>query len=225
MKIILSGGGSGEQTTELDSLFASLLDKSKPLLYIPIAIDNIKHPYPECLKWLKSTFDNLGVTKYELWAEQDLSKSKEVPPEKFSGIYIGGGNTFYLIHQLKKSGFWNFLMNAIELDIPVYGGSAGAIILSKSLTTAKYYDKDWNGLKNLKAANLVNGYDIICHYKEERRDKLNEILSHEKLKAVLLTERSGLYNDGKKVILVGKDPSIVVNKKKEFILKPGEELN
>ncbi len=225
MKVILSGGGSGEQTTELDTLFASLLNKSKSLLYIPLAIDDIKHPYPDCLKWLKSTFDNLGVTKYEVWAEQDLYKSKEISPEKFSGIYIGGGNTFYLMHQLKKSGFWNFLIKAIEKDIPIYGGSAGAKILSKSLRTAKYYDKNWNQLKNLNGANLCKGYDIICHYKEEGREKVNRILSLEKLKLVLLTERSGLYNNGEKVVLIGKDPSTVINKNKEFILNPGEELH
>ena len=61
MRIILSGGGSGERTKELDEMFASLLDKTKPLLYIPIAIDSIKHPYSSCLAWLRSTFDKLGV--------------------------------------------------------------------------------------------------------------------------------------------------------------------
>jgi len=58
--------GSGEDIIEVDKLFASMLDKNKPLLYIPIAIDNIKHPYEDCLDWLKNTFEPLGISKYEM---------------------------------------------------------------------------------------------------------------------------------------------------------------
>ena len=54
MELIVTGGGSGKDTKEIDEFFASKLDKDKPLLYIPIAIDNIEHPYPDCLKWLKT---------------------------------------------------------------------------------------------------------------------------------------------------------------------------
>lgn len=91
MDLIVTGGGSGKDTEEIDNLFASKLklNKDKPLLYIPIAMDNIKRPYPECLNWLKSTFDNLGVRKYEMWTENGINGMKEKPsPSNFSGIYI-----------------------------------------------------------------------------------------------------------------------------------------
>jgi hypothetical protein len=63
MNLIITGGGSGEDTRDIDLAFASKLDKEKPLLYIPIAIDNIKHPYPSCLEWLKSTFEEMGLSR------------------------------------------------------------------------------------------------------------------------------------------------------------------
>ena len=81
MKLILSGGGSREKTTELDKLFVLLVDLSKPLLYIPIAIDTNKRSYIECQKWFKETFDTLGINKYELWTEGDLEKSKDISPK------------------------------------------------------------------------------------------------------------------------------------------------
>jgi dipeptidase E len=94
MKAILSGGGSGEQTKELDGYFAKLVDKTKNLLYIPIAIDSCKHPYPDCLTWLRGTFDKLGISKYEMVTEEGLSKLAKEDPISYGGIYIGGGNIF-----------------------------------------------------------------------------------------------------------------------------------
>ncbi|MEK6793115.1 MAG: hypothetical protein AABX95_04830, partial [Nanoarchaeota archaeon] len=74
MVLILTGGGNGEDTKEIDKYFASLVDKTKPLLYLPIAIDTIKHPYPECLRWLRQTLDKLGIRKYEMITEETLSQ-------------------------------------------------------------------------------------------------------------------------------------------------------
>ena len=114
MKIILSGGGYGKDTKELDGKFASLLDKSKPLLYLPIAIDNTKHPYPDCLKWLKSTFNNLGVSSYKMITEKTIDDLKNENPRDFAGIYIGGGNTPYLLRTIKETCLWNFLKSRSE---------------------------------------------------------------------------------------------------------------
>ena len=114
MNLILSGGGSGEQTKILDELFANLVDKTKPLLYLPIAIDTDKHPYAECLKWLKGTFEKLGINKYKMWTEEDLDKYKKININDYGGIYIGGGNTPYLLKTLKESGLLNWLKDIVN---------------------------------------------------------------------------------------------------------------
>jgi len=113
MKLILTGGGQGEQTTEIDSLFASFLDKSKPLLYIPVAMDIEVHPYDECLEWLKSTFVPLGVDKFEMFTEEKLDELNNLDLDNFSGVYIGGGNTFYLLNEMKKH-CWNFFKESYD---------------------------------------------------------------------------------------------------------------
>jgi len=208
MKIILSGGGSGKDSQELDKLFASLLNKSKPLLYIPVAIDHIKHPYSDCLKWLKSTFDKLNISKYEMWSEKDLKKSQKINPLKFSGIYIGGGNTPYLLNKLKNTGFWNFLKKAIKLNIPIYGGSAGAIIFSKSIVLSLYEDKNWVEIKNLNGMNILNNYELTAHYKTKNKNKMIELSKKHNLNPIIaLSEKNGLYINNNKILLIGQEPA------------------
>ncbi|MBU2589518.1 MAG: Type 1 glutamine amidotransferase-like domain-containing protein [Nanoarchaeota archaeon] len=225
MKIILSGGGSGKDSQELDKLFASLLNKSKPLLYIPIAIDNIKHPYPDCLKWLKSTFNKLNITKYELWAEEDLKKSQKINPLKFSGIYIGGGNTPYLLNKLKKTGFWNFLKKAIKLNLPIYGGSAGAIIFSKSIILSLYEDKNWIEIKNLTGMNSLNNYELTTHYNLKDKNKMMKLSEkHNSSPIIALSEKNGLYINNNKIFLIGQEPAKIFHKGKIREIKLNQEL-
>src|SRR3989338_6039550 len=131
MRLFLSGGGSGRESIILDKMFAGSLDKSKPLLYIPVAIDKAKHQYAECFQWISSAFNPLGVKGIVLWTEQDIEKRVDIDINRFSGVYIGGGNTYYLLSELKNSGFIEKLMKLIETDVPVYGGSAGAIIMGR----------------------------------------------------------------------------------------------
>lgn len=222
MKLILSGGGSGEKSIEMDRLFSSIINKSKPLLYIPIAIDNIKHPYPECLIWLKKTFDALGVRLYEMWIEEDLPKSKVTEPEKFGGIYIGGGNTFYLTKILKETPFWEFLIEALKKNIPVYGGSAGAIIFGKSILSSS--DENSEELKDFSGMNLLKSISIFCHYKPEKEEKINERL---KLlnRIIALSERTGIYIHDKTIKIIGQEPAILFSNKDKKEINVGETLN
>ena len=226
MKVIISGGGHGEDTKEQDELFASLLDKSKPLMYTPIAIDKNKHSYSECLKWLKSTFENLGVTKYKLFDMGDLEKSKTVNINDYSGIYIGGGNTPFLLNKLKQTGFWNLLKKAINEDMPVMGGSAGAIILAKSITPAIYYDMNWIELDDLTAMNIIKDWEITCHYTKEEEAKTKKIINENNFeKLVALSDKNGLYVNDKKITLIGNESAWIFDKngnKKE--IKIGDQL-
>ncbi len=225
MKIILSGGGSGEKTKELDKKFSFLLDKSKPLLYIPIAIDHTKQPYDECLKWLRTTFEHLGVRKYEMWTEKDLDKVKEAEPEDYSGIYIGGGNTPYLLKKLKETKVWDFLKKAINKDLPIYGGSAGAIIFSKTIITSLYYDKNWVEIKDYSGMNVLGGKEITCHYTPTEREKVLRIMKEHKIKTIIaLTERNGLFINNEKITVIGKEPAIVFKEEKITLIPPEEKI-
>lgn len=206
MEVILSGGGSGKDSLEMDRLFASLVNKSKPLLYIPIAIDKIKHPYPECLKWLKQTFNPLGVELYEMWTEEQLPKSKEFQPDYSGGIYIGGGNTFYLLKTLKETNFWDFLRKAVKKNIPIYGGSAGAIIFGESILTST--DENIVGLKNFSGMNLLKNMSLFCHFEQEKENFIYENIKNlHANKVIALSEKTGIYLKDNQKTIIGKEPA------------------
>lgn len=204
MKLFLSGGGGGEDSILLDKMFTQAVDTSKPILYIPIAIDKTKHPLSDCYNWLSSTLNPLGIDKIEMWDEKDIREKTNTDLEKFSGIYIGGGNTFYLLKELRESGFISKLENLINKDIPIYGGSAGAIIFAKTIISALSADHNDVGLTNFDALNKIKNYDLWCHY---TGDMIPDILEYKDKynleKIIALPENAGLYITDEKIEEVG----------------------
>lgn len=220
MQLFLSGGGGAEDAFQLNALFSNKVDKTKPILYIPIAIDKIKHPYSDCLKWLNSTLNPLGIEHIELWTEQDLRKKSEKELTQFGGIFIGGGNTYYLLKELRESGFDKKLEKIVSKNIPVYGGSAGAIIFGKTIATSP--DENKVKLKTLQGLNLLLGKSLFCHYNKPK-DKLfaKELVETGKVKGALaLSENSGLYLTGDSIQVIGPGSVYNLEKRKRYL--PGK---
>lgn len=122
MKLFLTGGGSGVKSIEVDKKFLEAVDMSKPILYIPIAIDTTRHPYPGCLDWLKRNFTHFNFDNFIMWTEEELKSKTEHDFEQFGGVYIGGGNCFKLLENLKEFGTFEILRSLALRGIPIYGG-------------------------------------------------------------------------------------------------------
>ena len=185
VKLFLSGGGSQEDSKELDKLFIKEL--SGKLLYVPIAMES--RPYSDCLKWLKYCLNPLDFEDIEMIT--DLKKIKDL--SKYSGIYFGGGNTFKLLKEIKESGFDKLLLDFIKENKPVYGGSAGAIILGNNILTSQ--DKNNVNLEDFNGLNLINDYSIWCHYEENEKDNVKGYVKKNN-KVITLPEGSGIIFDG-----------------------------
>jgi dipeptidase E len=201
MKLLLSGGGGPEQVKELDNFFAKEVGNGK-VLYIPVAMEKI--PYDDCFKWFKSTYAEYGIVNIEMCTELD----KKIKLDDYSAIFIGGGNTFKLINEMRKTGFDKKIIDYIKNDGLVYGGSAGAIIFGESIDTALHADKNYLRLNNFAGLNIIDGYKIWCHYNIKDESDLKKI----KGKIIVLYEESGLFYDGVKMQSIGKSFFIVDNK-------------
>ena len=130
MKLILSGGGDGEQVKESYELFANLVNKGK-VLYIPLAWNH--GGMETCINWLKSELLPFGITEI-----QDVLDAKYITKEVLSeckGVFIGGGNTFKLLKVLKETEAFDNLLEFLNNGGVVMGGSAGALIFGKSIDT------------------------------------------------------------------------------------------
>ena len=194
MKILISGGGEPEQVKPLDDYFAKSMNGGK-VLYIPVAM--YKVPYNECKEWFKKTYE---YCNFDIDMCTDLSKIKSL--DEYTGVFIGGGNTFKLLKEIRESKFDILLEKYLKNGGFVYGGSAGAIIFGKSIETFSHADKNIVGLTELSGLNMLNGFDVWCHYnpKEDNNNIMNL-----KNSTKVLYEESGLLFDGKNFKSIGKD--------------------
>ena len=55
-------------------------------------------------------------------------------------IWVGGGNTFYLLQEVRRSGFDELVARKIAAGTPYVGTSAGSIILSPDIEPVKFAD-------------------------------------------------------------------------------------
>ena len=110
--------------------------------------------------------------------------------KKFDGIYIGGGNTWSLMHELQDSGFSSLLIQYIEYGGFVYGGSAGAIILGKRIDT--HDDENKVALKGVSGFDFLHNYSVACHFKDEQGDRFKAWAMNNNLPIVCLPEEAGL---------------------------------
>lgn len=133
------------------------------LLYITTAVDG----EPENnKKWVKEEYDtilNLGICEKNI-CEYKMGDSLDI--NKFDAIYIIGGNTFYLLDQIRKYHFDKILRKAIDKGIVYIGSSAGSIILGKTIDVSM--DKNIVNIDDLTGLNMIDGVIIPHANKKEK---------------------------------------------------------
>ena len=131
--------------------------------------------------------------------------------ENYSALFIGGGNTFKLLKDLKDSGSFEKIKVFIENNGIVFGGSAGAIILGQCIDTCKYADKNDVDLKDLMGFDVVSHFSFLCHFTNQDKEKteLNKdyLLKLSKNKKIIaLPEEDTIYYENGKFEIIGNRP-------------------
>ncbi len=224
--IILSGGGKGEISFDSKKKFISLLDKSKPLLYLPIAADTKKRPYSKYFSWISEEITKISDIQLKMISEDELKTMTVSDYLKFSGIFIGGGNTFKLLKLLKSTEAFVRLKKLGELNFPIYGESAGAVVLGKNISPALSTKDDHYGLVDLTALNLFPDYLIFPHHEKENNDFITKFMKKNSInKAIGIPEDSGLLFEKGNVQILGKSEITIFDiDKRPFETKSGKEL-
>lgn len=214
--IYLSGGGSKEDSKLIDKKFVKKIGIKRKIIYIPIAIDQLKYSLDECYNYIESILVPLGIKNIEMWT--DL-KDKPIPKvDKYSAIYIGGGNTFSLMNEINQNNFGGILQKFIQNGGVIYGGSAGAIIMGKSLVTCLHCDENKVNLTNFHGLNYLNGYSIWCHYKRTDEALVLKCSKDYSLPIIAVPETSGLYLEDQRLITIGYEKCLIFQGGKKFIL-------
>lgn len=207
MKVFLCGGGAGMQTMEANKRLNEVIDHSKPCLYIPLAME--QEMYNSCHEWIKGELKNVDIPYIEMVRSAEELTTKNL--NDYSVIFIGGGNTFKLLSELKESGAFQKIKEYLENDGVAFGGSAGAIIFGEDLEACQLDDANEVNLKETNGFDVLNGISLLCHYtnrtaeKDERsKQYLLEISKHRKV--VALPEEVTLFVNEDSIEVIGDRP-------------------
>ncbi|OJJ29056.1 Type 1 glutamine amidotransferase-like domain-containing protein [Campylobacter concisus] len=78
-------------------------------------------------------------------------------------IYVSGGNTFYLLNELRKSRVWQAIKNAVKAGKIYIGESAGAIVAAPDTRYATLMDKNSAKTSDFTGLNLVD-FCVVPHF-------------------------------------------------------------
>ena len=154
------------ESIELVKKFLDKNTESKKILFIPTAA-NVEE-YKKYMHLTQKAFEDFGY-KVENF---DVSIfSEEIAKEKLSEakiVFISGGNTFYLLQELKRKNLTSYLKERIENGLLYIGESAGSVIAAPDIEYASVIDDKTvaTELDDYAGLNLVDFY-IVPHFEEE----------------------------------------------------------
>ena len=198
MNLLLTSDGLSDN--EIKECF---LEEIKKLDNKKIAVlYTVKNPGDE--QWLayrEQELDLLNLTYHFINISENRDLSEVLL--NYGIIYICGGNTFYILDRIRKTGVDKFLLESINRNLLYVGLSAGSIIMCPDIEVAGIGpDGDDNDicLSDLKGFNIVP-FSIYPHYKDE--DKL-------------FVEK--FFNDNNKPVIAINDNQAIFVKKNNFTL-------
>ena len=203
-KIIAIGGGElRERTTlKIDEYIASLAkgragERRANALFIPTASHDFMPYYNTFHKVYTGVFDIKTDVALTVFKEVDLEKIKG-KFEKADVIYVGGGDTVFMMEHWKKTGLLPLFKDAYERGVILAGLSAGAICWFSDIYTDSAAALGDNGEKYamFQGLNWINGV-ISPHYNERMLD-FDEIVCYNYQRAF------GIENDAAIVLEDGE---------------------
>ena len=207
MKVFLCGGGAGEQTIEANKRLNEVIDHTKPCLYIPLAME--AEMYDSCCEWITGELAEVQIPYIEMVRSGEELAEKNF--SEYSVVFIGGGNTYKLLKELKECGAFEKLRTYLESGGVAFGGSAGAIIFGEDLESCNLDDQNEVGLTDTAGMDVLNGVSLLCHFtsreKEEDEKSKEYLLGISKHRRVLaLPEEVTLFVNDDVVEVIGERP-------------------
>lgn len=210
MRLILCGGGSGDQNYYANKKLNEIIDHNKPVLYIPLAMDENVHSYDSCYEWITGELSDVDIPGIEMIRTFEELATKDY--NNYCALFIGGGNTYKLLKGIKDSGSFEKIKEFINNDEIVIGGSAGAVIFGNDINVISEMDSNDVDLKDTKGFNVLNGISIFPHYTNSKTEEIhqkytNYIIEYSKLEDVIaIPEEDAIYVDDNNIEIIGDRP-------------------
>lgn len=199
--IYLSGGGDEQQSLALDRFFFAEIPEAGRLLYVPIAL-RTSEKFKTAESWMRQVLTLHKREGISLKTIYDFKEELGQELKQFDAIYIGGGNTWSLMKEIKESKFGLQLQAFLENGGVVYGGSAGAIALGRRIDTQE--DINEVGLQDVGGLALLDDYSIACHYTDAEYSHYSDWANKAKSPLICLGEDAGVIFKSDKVVYINE---------------------
>lgn len=212
-RVICIGGGEikNRETLAIDEYIAAEAKKAAGErracgLFIPTA----SH---DCMPYY-NTFHKVYTGIFDIKTDVALTVGREFDREKMAAkfaradfIYVGGGNTVYMLEQWRETGLTELIRAAFERGVLIAGLSAGAIcwfedMYSDSVVEGEY--AMYSGLGWIKGK-------ISPHYNERTLD-FNETVLYNRFRAWGIENNAAIeFSDGEPVRTLGSGKVFVLD--------------
>lgn len=178
--------------------------ENKKVVFIPTA--SINEGYTGYVGSARKLFKKMGANLTEIDISKEDFKTIKAVFEETDIIYFTGGNSFFLVDQLRKTGVDKLLKEELKKGKLMIGESAGSVICAPSISYIEIMDEkpedysqiDDNGL------NLIDFY-VLPHYLTS---------PFKKITATILKKFSDL-----KICPINNHQAIMVNGKESKIIE------
>ena len=178
--------------------------KGKVLAFIPTA--SLHEKYTEYVDEAKQAFENMGLKVEVLDVSSAPKELTERTLQRCDLIYVSGGNTFFLLQELEKSGAKTIILEQVKGGKPYIGESAGSVIMAPNISYVKDMDEAERAapqLKSFEGLGLVDFYPLP-HYKSFPFEEVTEkmLVKYAKLGLKPITNQQALFINGDKTTLI-----------------------
>lgn len=171
--------------------------------FIPTASDPDESKFYTC----KSMDDLVQLGFNPIWYSLQFKTTELIKQELADAdiVWIGGGNTFYLLEVARKVGFLEVITDLVKNKGVVYGGiSAGTLLASPNIESAgwePYGDPNDVHITDLSALNFVN-FTSIVHYSDEYKSIIEKYKSIEET-VYIIPDGGMIVVEDEKITLLG----------------------
>lgn len=217
-EILLAGGGDETDSWLIDAWLVEQIGRDAAMAYIPHAMK--PEYYSDCEEWITDAFEKHGFSEIQMWT--DLGEIHPPDFEAVSAVYIGGGNTYRLLNELRKTNTDRELREFVAAGGYLYGGSAGAIICGETIETTP--DENLVGLSDLTGLKLLPDIDIWCHYTDRDDSEIEEYMAETNRTVIAIPEQSGVSVTANRCCVIGYAPVSVFANGVKRVKSPDEQF-
>ena len=198
-RMVLIGGGAYEELDAIAAEIVRLSAKKLPnILFIGTALQDSTNPLTSCKKTFKRVCPGVIVKKLSLIRSSYTDEEIDSLLSWADIIFIGGGNTVYMLEEWKKRGLQEKLLRIWREDLAVLSGlSAGAVCwFTEAYTDSDSFlgEESWD-YRMMKPGLDALDFCICPHYNVPGREKFDEAIRESGKTGIALEDCTALIDN------------------------------